>query len=84
MVVPTSFGLFTQSGDSGPVLAANSLTKPAKPGDYVRQGQSILELRADDPARFASALEALETADVITIGNEAPPYVPLVVDDVGA
>jgi thymidine phosphorylase len=56
----------------------------AKPGDYVRQGQSILELRADDPARFAAALEALDAADVLTIGSEPPPYVPLVVDEVGA
>ena len=51
----------------------------------LRQRQhSILELRADDPARFAPALEALDAADVITIGSEPPPYVPLVVDDVGA
>jgi thymidine phosphorylase len=56
----------------------------AKPGDYVRQGQGILELRADDPARFARALEALDAADVITIGREPPPHVPLVVDDMGA
>jgi thymidine phosphorylase len=56
----------------------------AKPGDYVRQGQDILELRADDPARFAQALEALDAADVIAIGREPPPYVPLVVDDMGA
>jgi thymidine phosphorylase len=56
----------------------------AKPGDYVRAGQPVLELRADDPARFAPAIEALQAADVITIGNEPPPEVPLVIDDVGA
>ena len=56
----------------------------AKPGDYVQQGQPIAELRADDPARFGPALEALHAVDVITIGSEPPPVVPLVVDDIGA
>ena len=56
----------------------------AKPGDYVEAGQPILELRADDPGRFAAAIEALDAADVITIGSEPPPEVPLVLDDVGA
>jgi thymidine phosphorylase len=55
-----------------------------KPGDYVRAGQAVLELRADDPARFGPAIEALDAADVITIGSEPPPEVPLVLDDVGA
>jgi len=55
----------------------------AKPGDYVRAGQHILELRADDPARFAAALEALGSADVVTIAGEPPPQVPLVVEEVG-
>ncbi|HEX9041613.1 MAG TPA: thymidine phosphorylase [Trebonia sp.] len=56
----------------------------AKPGDYVQAGQAILELRADDPARFAAAIEALDAPGVITIGSEPPPEVPLVLDDVGA
>lgn len=34
-IVPSSFGLFTQDSGSGPVLAQNSLTHPAKPGDYL-------------------------------------------------
>ena len=55
----------------------------AKPGDYVRQGQPILELRADDPARFEEAIEAIGAPDVIAIGSEAPPSVPLVIDEVG-
>ncbi len=54
----------------------------AKPGDYVRPGEHVLELHADDPARFAAALAALE--DAVTIGSEPPPQVPLVVDQVGA
>jgi thymidine phosphorylase len=56
----------------------------AKPGDYVRQGQPILELRADDPARFEEAFEAIGAPDVIAIGSEPPPSVPLVIDEVGA
>ena len=38
----------------------------AKPGDLVKQGQNILTLHSDDPARFAPALEAL--AGAVTIG----------------
>ncbi len=56
----------------------------AKPGDYVQAGQAILEFRADDPARFAVAAQALDAPDVITIGSEPPPEVPLVLDVVGA
>jgi thymidine phosphorylase len=56
----------------------------AKPGDYVQAGQAVLEFRADDPGRFAAAMEALDAPDVITIGSEPPPAVPLVLDDVGA
>ncbi len=56
----------------------------AKPGDYVRQGQPILELRADDPAKFGEAIEALGAPGVIAIGSEPPPHVPLIVDDMGA
>ena len=56
----------------------------AKPGDYVQAGQAVLEFRADDPARFAAAIEALDAPDVMTIGSEPPPEVPLVLDDVGA
>ena len=55
----------------------------AKPGDYVHAGQHILELRADDPARFAAALEALRSADTVTVGGEPPPPLPLMVEEVG-
>ncbi len=51
----------------------------AKPGDHVRQGQHVLELRADDPARFGPALEALDAANVVQISDQSPPSVPLVV-----
>jgi thymidine phosphorylase len=45
----------------------------AKPGDHARQGQPLLELRAEDPERFASALAALDGAATI---SEAPPPEP--------
>jgi thymidine phosphorylase len=54
----------------------------AKPGDYVQRGEPVLELYADDPGRFAPALEALEGA--LTIGNEPPTAAPLVIDQIGA
>ena len=54
----------------------------AKPGEYVEAGQPVLELRADDPDRFAAALEALEGA--VTIGREPPARAALIVDQVGA
>jgi thymidine phosphorylase len=55
----------------------------AKPGERVRQGQPVLALYADDPARFAPALEALREPDVIEIGSEPPPPLALVVQEVG-
>ncbi len=54
----------------------------AKPGDYVRRGEPVLELFADDPARFAPAAEALEGA--LTVAGEPPPALPLILDQVGA
>jgi thymidine phosphorylase len=54
-----------------------------KPGERVQQGQPILALYADDPARFAPALEALREPGVIEIASEPPPPLPLVVQEVG-
>jgi thymidine phosphorylase len=53
----------------------------AKPGDYVRQGEPVLELFADDPARFALAAEALEGA--LTVASEPLAPAPLILDQVG-
>jgi hypothetical protein len=41
----------------------------------------VLELYADDPARFAPAIEALEGA--LTVDGERPAAAPLVVAQVG-
>jgi thymidine phosphorylase len=43
----------------------------AKPGDRVQAGQPVLELRADEPERFAPALAALDGA--IAVSESGPP-----------
>jgi thymidine phosphorylase len=52
----------------------------AKPGDYVAAGQPLLELHADDPARFGSAVAALSGA--LTITAEPPPRAPIVIEEI--
>lgn len=52
----------------------------AKPGDRVTSGQPLLELHADDPARFEPALAAL--ADAVSISDATPPATPLVIERV--
>jgi thymidine phosphorylase len=53
----------------------------AKPGDVVVAGQPLLELHADDPARFQRAIEALDGG--IEIGGTHQPT-PLVIDRITA
>jgi thymidine phosphorylase len=53
----------------------------AKPGDKVSAGQALLELRADDPARFAGALDAL--AGGLEIGSGLPVSPPAVLERIG-
>jgi thymidine phosphorylase len=64
-----------------PVSAAAGVICLAKPGDRVRKGQPLLELRADDENRFGPALAALDTA--IEISQAPPPSVPLVIEHIG-
>ncbi|MDT4911212.1 MAG: thymidine phosphorylase [Pseudonocardiales bacterium] len=52
-----------------PVAAGAGIVLRAKPGDEVREGQPLLELHADDPARFERALAALQ--DGYDIGGPA-------------
>jgi len=54
-----------------PVSAVAGLICLAKPGDQVRKGQPLVELRADDPGRFPGALAALDGA--VTIVPTPPP-----------
>jgi thymidine phosphorylase len=63
-----------------PVSAGAAVICLAKPGEPVTSGQPLLELRTDDPARFARALEALDGA--IEIGTERPEIGPPVLERV--
>ncbi|HYB18683.1 MAG TPA: thymidine phosphorylase [Streptosporangiaceae bacterium] len=65
-----------------PVSAAAGLICLAKPGDQVRKGQPLVELRADDPERFRGALAALEHAIEVT-GQPPPPLPSPVIDVIG-
>jgi thymidine phosphorylase len=64
-----------------PVSAAAGIICLVKPGEQVEAGQPVLELRADDPARFDRALEAL--AGAVEIGPEPPEPAGLVLDRIG-
>jgi thymidine phosphorylase len=59
------------------VSAAAGVICLAKPGDRVEAGQPLLELRADDPGRFAAALDALAGAAVVS-GEPAAPVSPVI------
>ena len=52
-----------------------------KPGDAVGESEPLLELHADDPGRFAAALQALEGA--IDIAPEPLEPAPLVLERIG-
>ena len=56
------------------VSAAAGIICLAKPGEPVREGQPVLELRTDDESRFAAALEALGSA--IVVGDSQPSAAP--------
>jgi len=60
------------------VSAAAGVICLAKPGDAVRKGQPLLELRADDETRFGPALAALATA--VTVDEQPPPPVSAVIE----
>ena len=61
-----------------PVSAGAGVIMHAKPGDRVTAGQPLLELHADNPGRFARALESLEGS--FDIGPDAVDPVPLIID----
>jgi thymidine phosphorylase len=64
-----------------PVSAAAGVVLHRKPGDPVRAGDPLYELRADDPARLPAGLAAARDAVVI---EPAPrPPVPLIIDRIG-
>ncbi|MGD8194229.1 thymidine phosphorylase [Herbiconiux sp. P18] len=55
----------------------------AKPGDSVTAGQPLFTLSADEPERFARALEAVEGAWEIGEADDYAPGLPLVVERIG-
>ncbi|MEV4618053.1 thymidine phosphorylase [Asanoa sp. NPDC049573] len=61
-----------------PVSAAAGVLLHRRPGDPVKAGEPLYELRSDDPARFAAALEA--AAGAVTISARPPAGTPLVID----
>ncbi len=65
------------------VSAAAGIICLAKPGDYVRAGQPLLELRADDEDRFAAALAALAAQAAEVSEHEPPPPAPAVIEVIG-
>jgi thymidine phosphorylase len=65
------------------VSAAAGVICLAKPGEAVRAGQPLLELRADEAERFGPALAALEGAIAIS-PDAAPPQVSPVIEYIPA
>ncbi|WP_309129036.1 thymidine phosphorylase [Microbacterium sp.] len=59
-----------------PVIHAAGIDLHAKPGQRVSAGQPLFTLSADDDARFARALQALDGA--YEVGQTAPPATSLV------
>ena len=61
-----------------PVNAGAGVVCLHKPGNEISEGEPILELHAEDPARFPSACAALEGA--FDIGTEPPEPVPVILE----
>ncbi|WP_062431502.1 thymidine phosphorylase [Herbidospora daliensis] len=66
-----------------PVSFGAGIVLHAKPGDIVRQGQTLMTLHADETSRFERALESLEGAYEVT-ENTDPGLLPLVVERITA
>ena len=64
-----------------PVSASAGVLCLAKPGDWVEEGQPLLELRADDESRFGAALAAL--GDATAVGPDRPALPALIIDQIG-
>lgn len=64
-----------------PVSAAAGVLLHVRPGDQVRAGQPVLELRADTPDRIRAALPFAQEA--VTIEAAPRPVGPLILDRLG-
>ena len=67
-----------------PVQHAAGIDLHAKPGDIVDEGQPLFTLSADEPERFARALESLDGAYRIGDAGDEVIAGPLVVERIGA
>ena len=65
-----------------PVSATAGVMLHRKPGDRVKVGDPLYELRTDDAARIPAAAEVVQAA--VRIGRAAPEPVPLILDRVAA
>jgi thymidine phosphorylase len=63
-----------------PVSAVAGVELHAKPGDQIQEGQPLLTLHTDDPARIERALESL--TDAVAVADSYEPG-PLVIDRIG-
>ena len=70
-----------RSRKEDPVSPAAGIVCRKKPGDEIEAGEALLELHADDDARFGAAVEALEGA--VKIGRDPPAPKPLVIERIG-
>ncbi|GAA4675931.1 thymidine phosphorylase [Nocardioides nanhaiensis] len=66
-----------------PVQAGAGVVWHARPGDAVREGEPLLTLHTDEPARFDRALASLEGGYDITPGETPFVPAPLLIDRVG-
>jgi len=64
-----------------PVSAAAGVLCLAKPGDWVQEGEPLVELRADDESRFDAGLAALGNA--FEISQDRPELPAPVIDRIG-
>ena len=65
-----------------PVSAAAGVVLHRRPGDRVRVGDVLCELRAEDPARIPTARAEAERA--ITLSDTPPAETPLIIDRIAA
>jgi thymidine phosphorylase len=61
-----------------PVSASAGVLLRRRPGDPVRAGEPLLELRAEDAARIPAALAVAGAA--VTVAAAGPPPTPLIID----
>ncbi|WP_422771817.1 thymidine phosphorylase [Plantactinospora sp. WMMC1484] len=64
-----------------PVSAGAGVLLHRKPGDPVRAGDPLCELRADDPARIPAA--RADAVAAVSISDRPPAATPLVIDRIG-